>query len=270
MLSTGSTPTEAPRTVLIGSAAVHHHDASILNRVPKDEDYLSLDTGVDGDVIDGTGILDTYTFGSDIASIHEVYTLKVSHSAWIIDQKSWHKHIKDIHLLKNAGAVLIPELYTLAYAQWEQRKGAKRVNLNQDKEEFFGARVRRVYEHDSIHAAVAFGEEPAFTKILAPGEEVLTSKTLFLALSEQEKRELVHEEVMVLSLERDLIPKGEQNIEKIDMYSSYSKQLQLLMTQYSKGWFPQWIIENYFSVYKPPLNYWVKFMDSDKKVLLPR
>lgn len=255
--------------VLIGSSAVNFHDESILNRKSKDKDYLAFSVipGEGVDTVDGAGILDAYDFKADVASLDEIYSLKVSHSPWVITSASWGKHLNDIHALKLAGAKLIQELHDLAYKQWEIRKGKKNVNLNQDKEEFFNGGVRRIYVHDSIHAAVAFNENPLYMKILADNEEVLTSRQKFFALSEVEKKQLVQEEVMVLSLERDLIPSVDP-VDKLALYSSYGKQLKLLITQLSKGYFPRWIIENYFLVAKPPHDYWNVFSESDKKILI--
>lgn len=264
--------------VLIGSKAVEHHKGDILGRVAKDTDYLSL-TPVTCpafdrvDSIDGNGILDKYSFESAIATIDEVYTLKVSHSPWVISSLAeWYKHLHDISVLKNEGATVVEELYTVAYKEWERRKGAKQVNLEQDKEEFFKNTVKRYYDHDSVHAAVALGVNPAFELILPPGSEVKPSKMLFEKLSEEEKARLVFEEVMVLALEREVVPRAMAGgfIDKTFLFEAYSKHLRLLVTQYSKGWFPRWIIENFFLVSTPPLDYWKLFQDSDKKIPLWR
>ena len=261
--------------VLIGSSALEEHHPGLLGRRPSDLDYLALPgtlnrVSEDMDIIDGTGIIDTYTFQGGVASLDEVYTLKVSHSPWVITVPLWYKHLRDIRTLSRAGAALIPELHDAAYAQWEQRKGAKNVNLNQDKEEFFTSGVRRAYEHDSVHASVAFHDEPMFNRILAPGASVRTSRSLFDALSETEKKQLVQEEVMVLSLERDIIPASltGRTVSRELIYSSYTAQLRRLITELSKGWFPQWMICHYYEVDKVPGNYWRTFCESDKKVPL--
>lgn len=260
--------TSFPDKVLIGSSAVEHWAPGLLQREAKDRDYLALEPDEDSDFINGVGVVDSYSFSGPIASLDEVYSLKVSHSPWVKNETDWMKHLKDIRRLQDAGASLIPELHKLAYKQWELRKGKKNVNLNQDREEFFNGNVRRKYVHDSIHASMAFGENPLYMKILAEGEEVQTSKELFFRLSQEDKENLVREEVMVLSLERDLIPRESETVDRVVLYSSYSKRLRLLMTQYAKGYFPQWIIENYFRVNRPTLDYWEKFQKSDKKVLL--
>ena len=258
--------------ILIGSAAVDKHAPGLVRRDVKDMDYLTTDSKStmrdNEDFIDGSGILDKYSFTSDVASLDELYTLKVSHSFWVVSSvRTWQKHMSDIRLLKDYGASLVPELYDVCYAVWEQRKGAKNVNLSQDREEFFGNNVRRKYVHDSVHAAVAYHDEPMYTRILADGEEVKTSKRKFFELSDAEKRDLVREEVMVLSLERDLVPLT-KDIDDMDILTSYTNQLRLLITQYSKGYFPLWIVENYYTVLQPSHNYWKTFEKSDKKTLL--
>lgn len=95
-----------------------------------------------------------------------------------------------------------------------------------------------------------------------------SSASRFELLSDEAKSFLVFEEV--LALERELIPRHEAGrpVEFLEIQEAYRKHLRLLVTQYSKGWFPRWIIENYFSVSVPPLNYWEMFRDSNKVVRL--
>lgn len=262
------------KDVLIGSAAIKEHNPKLLKRTPKDVDYLSIPRkSREGNIeyIDGSGILDKYDFKNPVASLDEIYTLKVSHSEWEINgSRNWGKHIHDIHLLKEHGATLIPELYKIAYKEWENRHGKKHINLNQDKEDFFTSGVKRKYVHDSIHAAVAFNEEPMFMKILADNSEVQTSKQKFEQLTHEEKIQLCSEEIFVLSLERELIPADDdgKTINPIDIQIAYDKQLRMLITRYSKGYFPLWMIENFGEIRKPIADFWDIFQQSDKKELL--
>lgn len=260
------------KKVLIGSKAMEHHLPGLLKRAPADEDYLSLTPVTEGDWVRGHGIMEEYSFEEPIASLSEIYTLKVSHSPWVLKGSlpHWYKHIYDVAFLKAHGAELIPELHQVAYKEWERREGVKNVNLNKTKEEFFGSAVVRYFDHDSVHEAVALGVRPGFYKILEPGSEVKTSRKLWEALTDEERARLVFEEVMVLSLERDLIPLSQagKEVDIFALFESFSKQLRFLTTKYSKGWFPQWIIEHYPLVNTPPLNYWGLFQDSDKKVPL--
>ena len=259
--------------VLIGSRAVEAHlGSNALGRQARDWDYLTLVPLLRGDSIDGSGILDVYPFESDVATLDEVYTLKVSHSPWIITTvDKWSKHMGDIRLLRQAGCRVIEPLHEAAYRQWEIRKGPKKVNLDQEREKFFGGGVTRYFHHDSVHAAVALSKAPAFNLILGQESEVKVSRELFGKLDHEAQKRLVYEEAMVLSLERDLLPrkfKMERTPTTLDIYESYRRQLRLLITVYSKGWWPRWIIENYFDVLDPPLNYWDMFWDSDRKMAL--
>ena len=266
------------KKVLVGSKAMALHLGDKAMNLPlKDTDYLvdkkPIKNASGEDYILAPVILDSYDFIEDVASLDELLTLKISHSPWVITTlQEWGKHLKDIRLLQDNGATLIEELYSIAYKEWELKYGLKNVNLSKSKMDFFNKSVKRYYEHDSVHESIALAGLPAFNLILETGSEVKPSKEKFAKLSLEGKKRLVFEEVMVLSLERDLIPISMENknsfITKEIIYRSYKKQLRLLMTQYSKGWFPRWIIENYFVVASPPLNYWDMFQDSSKKISL--
>lgn len=258
--------------LLIGSRAVKKYYPEVkLRRREKisqsDVDYLVREkprvSAEAEDFTEAPYILDNYTFG-DVATLDELYTLKISHSEW--EFKDWDKHIADAYAMRQAGASLVPELYAIAYKQWELKKGKKNINLNKDKEEFFTSGVRRKYEHDSVHAAVAYNDDPMYMRILKDDAEVMTSAEKFKNLTEEEKIMLAQEEVMVLSLERDLIPNGEPM--PFDIHTSYRKQLRLLITRYSKGWFPLWMIQNYHLIATPSVDYWNKFQNSGKKILI--
>jgi hypothetical protein len=243
-------------------------------RPSHDSDYLSLTPPQSGDWIDGRGILDQYLFSGPVASLNEIYTLKVSHSPWVIGGLSnWAKHLRDIRFLRDEGCLLIEPLHQAAYAQWNVRKGEKKVNLNQDANSFFGTSVTRYFDHDSVHRALALGDSPAFESISLAGAQVRSSRELFWNLPDWKKSRLVWEETMVLSLERDLLPGymvGGEPPTRTDIWKSYRQQLRLLITQYSKGWWPKWIIQNYFEHLSPPLDYWTLFWDSDYPIALPR
>ena len=83
--------------VLIGSAAIKEHNPKLLKRTPKDVDYLSIPRkSREGNIeyIDGSGILDKYDFKNPVASLDEIYTLKVSHSEWEINGSRNEKRSK--------------------------------------------------------------------------------------------------------------------------------------------------------------------------------
>lgn len=272
--------TQAP--VLIGGQAAAHWRPGMLHRAPGDWDYLVASKEearpqlpAEADLIQAPSLMAAYKFSGPIASLDELLTLKVSHSPWYFSNGSWWRHLEDIKSLQLAGASVIEPLYTAAYKQWEEVHGAKQVNLSQDKEEFFGPGVRRRYLHDSVHAAVAFGERPLFEKLLAEGETVKVSQENFLKLTEEEKIRLVQEEVAVLALERQLIPRFEEAPERegrplgtpdrLALRQAYREELCLLITERSKGWWPRWIIEHFWECCSPGRDYWRQFQESPLK-----
>lgn len=81
------------------------------------------------------------------------------------------------------------------------------TRVEKQKTEFFDKYdVKRYIDHDLIHSYVA--ERPMYLNILTNAVDVSEEK--FKHLSDEDKRRLVREECLVLSLERELIPKVKQ------------------------------------------------------------
>lgn len=222
---------------LVGSQALSMH--MNIGRKPKDIDYFSQEP-VEGAEVFYHPDLRKYPFG-EFATLNELYTIKVSHSFWELKNNSWVKHMKDIVRMQKEGAEFLPGLYNILYPIWEERYGKKKANLEESPEDFFKSTVSRVYEHDSIHASVAFYDEPLFNKILRDDHQVAVSKEKFDALSHEDKIKLVKEEVFATALERQIIPSGYKYPQRI----AYMWALQKLITSFSKGWFPLWVVLNF-------------------------
>lgn len=222
---------------LIGSTALARHIN--IGRKPKDVDYLSQEP-IEGAEVFYHPKLRNYPFG-EFATLNELYTIKVSHAFWELKNGSWVKHMKDIILMQEAEAEFLPGLYDILYSIWEERYDKKKANLEESPEDFFKSTVSRVYEHDSIHASVAFYDEPLFNKILRDDHEVAVSKEKFDALSHEDKIKLVKEEVFATALERKIIPSDY----KFPAHIAYMWALQKLITSFSKGWFPLWVVLNF-------------------------
>lgn len=242
---------------LVGSRALAHYLPQV---EPRDWDYFS-DHEVPGAEVFYHPALEAWSWG-EVATLDELYTLKVSHSFWGLRNGSWKKHMKHLLLMEEAGAVFIPELYALLYPLWEEVHGKKRAVVAGTAEDFFGPHVKRVYAHDSIHAAVAYHEEPLFKRILKPGREVEVSRELFEALSEEDKLNLVREEVMATALERRLIPSSGGS-----WRGAYQEALEATITSYSKGWFPLFIVLNFSALRTAPFNYY-KLMEERQDRLI--
>lgn len=253
--------------VLVGSAALSQHID--LGREPKDFDYFTnqeMPKEVDGKRVEcffHPELMRWFSGKRTIATLNELYTIKVSHVFWELKNGSWDKHMYDIRIMQRHGAELIPELFDLLYPIWENLHGKKKVNLDQEPEDFFNKRVRRKYEHDSLHASVAYYDEPLFNRILRDGHKVAVDKEKFFALDHIDKLRLVREEVFVLALERHLIPKDFKD----NVVRAYMVSLRKLITQYSTGWFPLWIVQHYDELRKPEVNYVQRHKDNAHRLV---
>jgi hypothetical protein len=249
--------------VLTGSTALKRYLPDL--REPKDEDYLSDEPALKGEDTFSHPAIGEYNWSGTVASLDEPYTIKVSHSFWVLRNGSWEKHLYDIVQMKKAGARVIPELYTILYKLWEERYGKKKISLELSPDEFFNPLVNRKYDHDSIHASVAYYDEPLFNRILRDGHEVAVDRSKFEALSLEDKFKLVREEVYATALERRMIPADY----KMNRMSAYSYAMKKTITDFTKGWFPLFIIEHYDELRKPDLNYVeLHKNNSDKLILL--
>lgn len=247
--------------VIIGSTAIKHQleknsldipprftkrslDLDILVKPENQKDVLSEFPYAD--IVCGDSILDDYHFNDIYASLNEIYTLKMSHIFWDHGGKpgQWFIHMNDIVALRKMDCEIIEPLYTSAKNEWIKRFGKPGASLNANKEEFFSTGVDRYVDHDSLHETIAFYDYPIFYDFLKEGEEVLTDKTKFFNMSFEKQLRAVQEEAMVLALERDIIPLKEKP-NKFYVHNSYIKNIKKLVTQYSSGWFPKFISENW-------------------------
>ena len=244
---------------LIGSTAIKHYFPDF--REPKDIDYFTDDENSKGDNFYHP-LLSEWAFG-DLATIDELYTIKVSHSFWELKNGSWNKHMFDILFLRDRGAQFIPELYSLLYKVWEDTHGKKKANLEQSPEDFFNKNVKRVYEHDSIHRSVAYYNEPMFNKILRDGHAVAVDKSKFENLSKKDKFKLIREEVFATALERRMIPSEYSENYRV----AYSWALRKTIISFSKGWFPLYIVLNFKELRTPDHNY-VKTHKANENLLV--
>lgn len=244
--------------VLIGSTALSQYLPGIK---PNDVDYFA-DTPIEGAEVFYHPSLEAWEW-QDIATLDELYTIKVSHAFWELQNGSWTKHMLYITKMQQAGAQFIPALYDILYPIWEERYGKKRVNLEKTPEEFFTETVERHYDHDSVHASIAYYDEPLFNKILRDDSEVAVSKAKFDALDDLVKRQLVFEEIYATALERLIIPSN---------YTYHARKAfdwarMKLITSFSKGWFPLWIVLNFEHFLRPDIKYVQRHHENADKLI---
>lgn len=202
--------------LIIGSTAMHRLFPGEV-REPKDLDYFgeigsvaNVRSATDPHFADGfwhPSFEGTQLDRDGYATLDELYTIKVSHAYWELKNGSWDKHMWDILFLQDRGAVLNMYLHNVLYPVWVERHGTKKMNLAQAAGMFFKDAVKRIYDHDSIHDSVAYGDHPLYERILRDGETVdIDPDKLWLGLTFEEQVRLFREEIAATALERWMIP----------------------------------------------------------------
>jgi hypothetical protein len=250
---------------LIGSTAAKHWFEDF--RTPKDEDWQS-DRPVDNPKFFQDLFVDERLGAWDwerVATPEELYTMKVSHSFWEInrDVRNWNKHMSDIIFYQRKKIEFIRPLYEILFPIWKDLHGKKQTSLAQNAKNFFGDAVVRKYDHDSVHASIAYGDHPLYEDILVPGEEVMVDSSKFWAMDHDTKCRLVREEVYATALERILIPKNYQHSPS----AAYAWAMRRTITSLFKGEWALWLVLNYSELARPDCNYMQRHLDNIDKCI---
>jgi hypothetical protein len=228
--------------IILGSTAAKHWYPDF--REPKDLDVITQQPeprvkGVDAHshqlITENWSLLSGYVSDEGFASPNLLYTWKMSHSYWDVH---WNKTTHDIIWLKKKGCRVIQPIHDVLYKVWEDVHGKKRANLNVTNEQFFTKTVKRVYDHDMLHEAMKFSDRPMYEQLKKDPNRAWICKSMWDELSTELKRQTVLEEAYVIALERFVIPG------KMNHRQAYLASLKLLVTNLSKGWFPQFIVDN--------------------------
>lgn len=179
-----------------------------------------------------------------IPNLDVLYALKMSHR-YLKDSPHFLKTMMDIRRMRTLGAKIPDHLQDWYKLRENETYWYKHPNLNQDKMGFFnGDGVKYVYDHDSIHVAVAHGKEPAYTLYMKDGAQVACDKEKWNALPDLTKLQGVAEEAYVLALERSQIP----HPGVLTPRASFEKALMKVCTSITSGWFREFAWESYFEV----------------------
>lgn len=175
-----------------------------------------------------------------VPCLEALYALKMSHR-FLKDSPHFEKTRNDIKIFRqHVSAEIDPH-----YAEWfKQREKATYAyghpNLDQKSSEFFsGDGVKYIWEHDTIHEAMALFHKPAY-KYFQEGE-VKVSKEKWDLLSPHIKLASVVEESFVLALERSQVPFDF----KPNPTQSFKKALEKVCTSITSGWWREYAWENY-------------------------
>lgn len=174
-----------------------------------------------------------------------LYMLKMSHR-YLKDSPFFLKTMRDIQAMRIAGAKIKPEHMAFFKKREKSTYDYGLPKLNQNKSSFFsGDGVNYIYDHDSIHRAIAIMEKPAYLYYQPEQNQVMTSKALFFKCSEHVQLNGVYEEAQVLNLERWLIP----NNFTVDSKKGFEIALMKVCTSITSGWFREFAWENYDKVH---------------------
>ncbi len=177
-----------------------------------------------------------------IAPIDVLYTLKLSHR-YLKNSKHFKKTMDDIWLLRKAGASMPGYLREWLPKREKATYNYKHPSLMRNKAEFFsGDGVTYVYDHDSLHEAVALNREPAYKSFQADGAQVQADRTKFALLPFETQLDSVYEEAAVLALERAVIPFN------TDPERAFLMALEKVCTSITSGWWREWAWEHYYDV----------------------
>lgn len=232
-------------------------------REPKDEDHFSPDPDLPGDNFWHESF-PNYWAGDFTATPNMLYTIKVSHSPWALQNGTWEKHMNDILFYQKKGVEFIREVWEILHPVWKEIHGQKQVNLNQTKEEFFGDAVVRKYDHDSLHESVAYGDNAMYIRILKDGSDVLVDNGKFWAMSHEDKLMTIREEVYATALERWVVPSDY----RVSPRMAYAKAMKKSITSLFKNEWALFIILNYDVLYKPDFDYVAQHKSKSKKLIL--
>jgi len=194
----------------------------------------------------------------------ELFTIKASHAGWELRNGSWDKHMSDLVALKQAGAKLQEDQFARLYKVWEDVHGKKQLKLQKGKDDFFTDAVVRIYDHDSIHASVAYGDEPMYVQTLKPGSEVDVDMAYIKAMPFDEQIKLFREEVYATALERKVIPSNYT----ISPRKAYAWALRRTITSLTKGWSSKFLILNYDIMRTPDCDYVQRHLDNKDRLIL--
>jgi hypothetical protein len=218
-----------------------------------------------------------YGSGFLIADPLHLMLIKRSH---LTVPNNWRKHIEDYFFIKNQ-VTRFPtteekEAYDLRLEEVASRNPTPKINLNMDNRDFFGRSdkaVKRYFEHDDIHRAIKYYDQPLYDQFKTDRTKAYMSRKLFEAASLTNQLRTVREEAYAIALERYIIPMiiGIDGLDEIvDLFrlgmdyktileDRYLLALERICTTLTKGWFRDFAIDHYPDLKQPEINYAKKF-----------
>lgn len=171
-----------------------------------------------------------------VANLNVCLMLKLSHR-YLKNSPHFLKTMKDIKILRDSAVELNEQLLEILEVREKETYEYEHPNLNRTKDEFFVDDY--LFDHDSLHLAVAVDDQPAYFRFKRGVEEVSLDMNKFDSLPLGLRLDAVYEETAVLALERSVIPFGK------DEQWAFEKALEKVCTSITSGRFREFAWENY-------------------------
>lgn len=223
----------------------------------RDKDGMNYEFEIAWDQTTAERLLDHYDtgVGVTVAPNEALLMIKLSHR-YKRNSPHFLKTMSDIKYLRGLGVKLDSWLESVLPQREAESYTYKHPKLNVSSKDFFnGDGVNYVYDHDSLHLAVALTlntqdltRKPAYTFYMKDGSEVMTSKEKFFSVEEHIRLRGVYEESCVLALERSQIPHGLGKEGGPSARWSFEMALMKVCTSITSGWFREFAWENYQKV----------------------
>ena len=123
----------------------------------------------------------------------------------MLDYKEMDRILFSDDYEKTEENVFLREIFHERFDECIQKHGETEISLEENQEEFFKDNVKRFIDHDELHVIMNDGQEPIFKKILNE-KNVGLDKDKFFALTIEERRTMIAQEILVLIFERNIIP----------------------------------------------------------------
>ncbi|AZU98059.1 hypothetical protein SEPL_310 [Salmonella phage SE_PL] len=182
--------------------------------------------------------------GTDVyAPLDVLYAIKLSHR-YLRNSPHFIKTRTDIRDMERMGAnVFDPDLKRILELREKETYNYSHPVLDQPKETFFQDEVGYIYDHDTIHEAIAIMDKPAYKNYMKDGAEVMVDKKKFFECNEHIQLLGVYEETCVLALERCLVPYPD-----VRPKDAFITALIKVCTSITSGWFREFAYNNFYKV----------------------
>lgn len=173
------------------------------------------------------------------------------------------KHIRDYHKLHSLFGNQIDGRYKELLANLtkitKEKYGDRTPSLKKSKREFFDDYVTKYYEHDDIHYATCYYNEPIYEKLKPDPDMVWCSRKLWNDLAHDDKIRCVREEAYTIALERYIIPKMKTGETPPPAKFSFYWSLERICTTLTSGWFRDFAIDNWLEISQYDIDFVAKF-----------